>query len=716
MPLLEKQKQNSTSSRLRSRLSRMETGALTTLLLTIALLIGLVPSVQAQPKKTRVYVVKARDTCVRIAGRELGNRGNYKLIHVHNSLGPLPHKLKPGQKLNLPILSEKSQAVLSVKRGPVRFRPAAKSDWDSAKPGMDLYKAWRVNSRKQAAAELTFRDNSKLTMRENTVVIVYGRSSQRKASLTRAVLKSGSLRTRLSELSGGKRLMVETPSSEAEVGKGSTLISVDSEGTSRIANHKGEGVTVRSKSTKKRRKRAKVRVAAGFGSKVKVGLPPSKPKALPPAPTWLPGRMAGIGFASTGASVGRGWKPVAVASSYRVEIARSKEMNDIVATVVAPSNVTKFVAHGLPKGRYFVRVSSIDDDGFESVPSVTEIAQVYELSDASSGTPAESPPGSSVAVSEKTEVITVPNGTNLEVPDGITCSLGAALKKSKLMLLATGPQQIVCSDSQGELGPLMVEVAAPTAQPSLRLVSKAGSATVLAREVSTTIELELRDHVTMSGQQYEVVSSSPDVVVEIVVQAKQNLQVRITPGESAGQSVDLVVRVAGQGDSVPLATTTLAISPKPEVAPEEPAPTSKLGGSLSLFGVGAKRGSNEELGGGFRLAAHFSQIFAEGEMLMVRGNCERPFIGCELSFRGHLGFNLVSTRRVDLFGLAGLGTRTKLGEDDIDLTGHYGAGARYNFHKRLWLRADARHVVAPGDDTFEFHLGIQQSFGAPRAK
>lgn len=710
-------KQKHSASRLRSLVARRKRGPLVSLLSAFVFAVCFVPSANAQPTETRIYVVKERDTCVRIAEKELGKRSLYKVIHKHNALGPLPHKLKPGQKLNLPVSRQKSQAILSVKRGPVRFRPATITTWDSAKPGMDLYQAWRVNSRKQAAAELTFRDKSKLSMRENTVVIVYGRNSQRKESLTRAVLESGALRTRLSDLLGGKGLVVETPSSEAEVGSGSTLISVDSDGTSRIANHRGKGVTVKSKPTKKRRKRrkrAQVRVAAGFGSKVKLGLPPSKPKPLPPAPIWLPGRMAGVGFADTGVSFGRGWQPVEVASSYRVEISRTKEMDDIVATVIAPSKVTNFVAHRLPKGSYFVRVSSIDSDGFESVPSVTEEAQAYILRDASREAPVETPPGSSVQASDVPELRTIPNGTNFEAPEGITCSIGKAPKTSTITLLKTGPQQLVCADSQGEIGPLLVEVAAPT---SLHVLSKNGAQQELARDVATRIDLELRDHVATSGQHYEVLSSSPDVLIGKITQTQGKLQVLITPQPSAGQSVEITIRVAGQSDPAPLATTTLTISPKPEVELPEPAPPeSKLGGSLSIFGTGAKSDSTENFGGGFRLAAQLSRWFAEGEMQMLDGDCERPFIGCQLSFRGHLGVNVLRTQSVDLFGLVGAGTRSELGEGTgTDATGHYGAGARYLLGKRVWLRADARHIVSPGlTHTFEFHLGIQQSFGASR--
>lgn len=65
---------------------------------------GAPASAQPAREPTVEYIVKAGDTCVGIAQRELGDRDGYVAIHRLNPrLGKLPHVLRAGQRLRLPL-------------------------------------------------------------------------------------------------------------------------------------------------------------------------------------------------------------------------------------------------------------------------------------------------------------------------------------------------------------------------------------------------------------------------------------------------------------------------------------------------------------------------------------------------------------------------------------------------------------------------------------
>ncbi|MEO1270665.1 MAG: LysM domain-containing protein, partial [Myxococcota bacterium] len=119
-------------------------------LLVLALLWGVVcsiPSLAWTQSKTFVYEVKDGETCMSLAKRFYGDKNRYTLIHEYNpSLGPVPHDLQPGQKLTLPLLINDPDARITGRRGEVRARPPAKPSWASAPVGLELYRAWRVNS------------------------------------------------------------------------------------------------------------------------------------------------------------------------------------------------------------------------------------------------------------------------------------------------------------------------------------------------------------------------------------------------------------------------------------------------------------------------------------------------------------------------------------------------------------------------------------------
>ncbi len=409
----------------------------------------------AQQTETFEYTIKDGDTCAKISRKFFGPR-RWDVIHKYNpGMGPTPHTLIPGQTLTLPLPDASADAELTSVQRTVQSREPERANWRRARRGDDLYRGWRVNTLESSAAELTFRDTSVVQMRENTLVIIYGDTYETARRRTnKAELERGELRSRLGEL----RLAVETPSGTADLEGGSSLVSVDRTGASRLSHHEGAPAKLRTKDGK-----AAVSVKSGFGSKVAKGdAAPSAPKPLPPAPTWKTPRPAHyIGLASDGASVAAEWNGPAVAESYRVALAQNESGKDLLVSLTVPATVTRFEVHGLPAGTYFASVATVDGDAFESKPSKTlrmdvELAQVLPLgaTEPVTKTPADGP--------NDAQRPRVMRGTTLVAPEGNRCTVGDDRPTKEVMLTESGTMALRCVDEKGmQTVPSSFDVVAP---------------------------------------------------------------------------------------------------------------------------------------------------------------------------------------------------------------------------------------------------------------
>lgn len=410
--------------------------------LLLACSLCIASSTAAQQTETFEYTIMDGDTCAKISRKFFGPR-RWDVIHKYNpGMGPTPHTLVPGQKLTLPLPDASADAELTSVQRTVQSREPQRANWRRARRGDDLYRGWRVNTLESSAAELTFRDASVVQMRENTLVIIYGDTSETTRRRTnKAELERGELRSRLGEL----RLAVETPSGTADLEGGSSLVSVDRGGASRLSHHEGAPAKLRTKDGK-----GAVSVKSGFGSKVAKGDPaPSTPKPLPPAPTWKTNRPAHyVGLASGGASVAAEWAGPEVAQSYRVTLAKNESGKDLLVSRAVPKAITRVEVHGLPPGQYFASVATVDDDAFESKPSktlrmVVELAQVVPPG---ATEPVVSPPSDNPNEAQRPRVM---RGTRLIAPPGFSCAVGSQDPAEELTLTEAGTTELRCVGPKG---------------------------------------------------------------------------------------------------------------------------------------------------------------------------------------------------------------------------------------------------------------------------
>lgn len=406
----------------------------------------------AQAEEVNDYTVKLGDSCAGIARRVLGDARRWRDIGTYNPgyCGTIQKVLLPGAVLRLPYPGEPGQAAPASEEGTTQPEPAlpgadarvttvvhqveAKAPdapaWVAALQGTDLFRGWRVSTGEGSAAELTFRDQSLLTLRQNALVIIYGQSAQAsRRPASRARLERGTLRSRLSELAGD--FTIETAAAEATLGPGSGVVAVDEAGASLVARHEGRPAQVRAAG-------ATVEVPAGTGSRVRQGERPSAPRPLPAAPTWAPGLEA----FGPGAPLVVGWQPISGAAQYRLEVSRQVDGADPVASasVVGLPQLTL----DLPPGRYYAQVAVVDADGFESRPAPP---RMFALSPALIELPGGGQPSD-------TEPHLVPTGTRITPPEGFRCGLsGQSPVAGPLTFDRPAVAQVACVDAAGEALP-----------------------------------------------------------------------------------------------------------------------------------------------------------------------------------------------------------------------------------------------------------------------
>lgn len=433
------------------------------LVATFVLSSTIVGSVAAQSVpnvETFEYTVEAGDTCGGIARRFYGQWRRYDVIQRFNpelagdepvQRGRCGPYLRPGVVLRLPrtldgvpppgetTAAAPDARVTSVSRR-VQAREPERDQWRRAERGLSLFRGWRVNTLERASAELTFRDQSIVYMRQNTLVVIYGgaeRTARRRT--TRATLERGALRSRLGEL----RLQVDTPSASTRLEGGAALVAVDGEGTSRVSNFQGRAASVEASAG------GRVAVRPGFGSKVRRGERPTRPRRLPDAPDWVEGQpQRFVGMRSEGGTLRGAWTAVDGARAYRVEIGTGDPGTAVFASTEVGGAVTRFELHRLPAGTYWARVSTIDGDFFESRPSS---AATFELALAGVVVPGVEPTNELPNPSVAPTTPRVARGARVRPPEGTTCA--------PEVLLELGAVEVTCAAADGSTwGSFAVEV------------------------------------------------------------------------------------------------------------------------------------------------------------------------------------------------------------------------------------------------------------------
>jgi hypothetical protein len=531
--------------------------------------------------------------------------------------------------------------TISHKHNEVRTQPAPSEPWHDASLGETLFKAGRVSTSNDAMAAVRLRDDSTVAMRENTLLIVYGHHATHRAEVIamEAELERGTLRARLGELEGGRAAHIASPSATSELAGGNTLLKVDEQGTARVANH-GDGNTAvvakRGGSTK---------LAKGMGVKVEVGKRAAKPISLPPTPTWLAGPQVFLSVPGQRSEVRGSWAKLDQAQGgYFVELARDGEGTDVLAAIEVPSSAEGFEVHGLPTGRYHVRVAAIDGDQFESIPSDASELELLDVTLAGPG---------GVGVEWPSDVASpVPRvlpGTTLELPSGVRCGETLEQLVAAPVYRTPGASTLVCRTDDGrevEAFPVEVVALAPTFTDAEAFRVVRGEQVV--REIAIDSALPLPEQI--------FVADTPGVVIESIESLGEGrYRITLQVEHEAPSAATLQLGLEPPQEGQPFAAFgSLALEVvDPIVTEARPAPPEyvqhqvELGASLGLF----MPASNHAL---YRLPdAEHQAMRSTGQLLARVGYYPLRYFGVEAAARV-MPTQVVDDRRATAWALRGV--------------------------------------------------------------
>ena len=375
-----------------------------------AALVGVAVGVAGPPREVRAddvvhHVVKAGDSCSSLAQRYYGDTRFVELLHGANpelARKPPPHSLREGTVLVIPPKP-------SARSGPDAQLTAVRNQVDvltpESKPGRandPLFRGNRVSTQAASAADVTFRDETQVKLGERTLVIILGDARAAAAKVPSAsepeatTLVTGSLRAFMSGARGGGvgggaggggaaagvggrvPVAVATDAAAVKVYDGEAQVSADAVKTTRLAVYRGSSA-IDARGTRRE-------VARGFGSKAELGSQPTAPRPLPPAPVWSvlpPLVLLDRGTASIVAEYDVPKAAGQRIAQWHVQIARDGIFRDIAVDTTAPVGVRRLEAQPPGAGRYYIRVSAVDDDHFEGPFGVIARALVVKAVDTS---------------------------------------------------------------------------------------------------------------------------------------------------------------------------------------------------------------------------------------------------------------------------------------------------------------------------------------------
>ncbi len=326
----------------------------------------------------RRYVVVPGDSCWSIAEKFFGDGEKYSVIHEHNALGPMPHVLHPGQQLLLPAEVPGPEAKVGWLHNEVQAKPPWAVDWRSAEADMELWRLHKVATGAGASASIVFEDRSRLRMRPEALLVIYGGGSGKAAqsarpSGTRLVLEKGALRGGLERLDQEADLSVATPAGEVSLRSTDAQVEVDELRSTLVSVFQGAAQVLA--------RGARVLVAQGQGTVVRKGQRPQAPRPLPPQVRWAAGpeRQAVAVLPGQLGSFEARWLPEPLAKVYQVELARDPEFRQVLVDAQVGSGVLSFRAQDLAPGDYSVRVSARDLRKLQGPASRTLRLQVVAL-------------------------------------------------------------------------------------------------------------------------------------------------------------------------------------------------------------------------------------------------------------------------------------------------------------------------------------------------
>jgi hypothetical protein len=328
---------------------------------------------------TATYVTVSGDTLYDIASRYLRDPQDWTVLRSLNSV-KVAQRLRPGTRLRLPValLKREPQSVrIIAASGPVEHA-YHRNVFVPVRVGMTLGEGDRLRTGANGFVTLEFEDGSHLLLTQDSMIEI---GTLRRTELTGAkdrviLLRRGEVDSEVTHSTQrADRFQIRSPSVVA--GVRGTRFRVNYDNDDRLtavavldgevgvdASRVGDGHAARDVgSTGQSLELSAQLIRAKFGNvsdaSGRVGAPI---KLLAPPGLVNPGKV------QDGKDVAFDLLPSAGAHAYRVQIARDADLLDLMLDQRVNAPHASF--SDVPNGTYFVRVSSIDENGLEGWPQV----------------------------------------------------------------------------------------------------------------------------------------------------------------------------------------------------------------------------------------------------------------------------------------------------------------------------------------------------------
>ncbi|MDI6792826.1 MAG: FecR domain-containing protein [bacterium] len=295
--------------------------------------------------------VKKGDSLWKIVEQYLGDVRLWEEIAEYNRLKN-PSLIHPGDIIRIPYYISKMR--LTSIFGDVKIKKEAVEDFVKVEEETSLSVFDKIETSSESRAVLEFEDGSVVRLKPETRLQIEKAliNREKKSIISKLRMSLGKIFLELKPVEEKSRFEVETPASICGARGTEFRTSHTREGISRVEVFEG--------SIKAEAGGESLEVPSGYGSSIAADQPPSAPRLLPRPPELI---SPGDNITTPNQRPKLEWAEAPGAKSYHVELARDSDFNEVVQEVeLAETNLTTV---GLPEGRYYWHVSSIDETKLE---------------------------------------------------------------------------------------------------------------------------------------------------------------------------------------------------------------------------------------------------------------------------------------------------------------------------------------------------------------
>lgn len=309
-----------------------------------------------------VYTVVDGDNLWNFSEKHLDRVTRFEQLRKINNITDPTH-MKPGSVIRVPMAWVKSNLVparIHSLTGQAEIERAEGKERLNASQSMEIYLGDIIRTGKDSGVAIRFADNSIVSIFDQSIVRFDHLSAHGSTGMvdSRIKLLQGRLSSKVTTAVGpGSRFEIHTPSAISAV-RGTAYRAVASESgeISNIEVVEGKVAVAGGK--------AQTLVPAGYGTQVKAGQAPSKPKELLPPPKFkdIPAAIRKLNWRLE-------WQAIDGAKAYRTEVSSNSAFETLLWQGVGEHN--KAALPDLPDGEYYVRVRGIDSLGLEGLEQMT---------------------------------------------------------------------------------------------------------------------------------------------------------------------------------------------------------------------------------------------------------------------------------------------------------------------------------------------------------